>query len=76
MSIKPYIQYGIGIQKVMKDNFTAYGQAMVRNGGRNGIALTFGFKWAIGKDKKKIQEVKYNNRIPKATKTERHVLKG
>ena len=52
MSVKPYVQYGVGIQKTVKDNFTAYGEAMVQNGGRNGVSLTFGFKWAIGKDKK------------------------
>ena len=57
MSVKPYVQYGIGVQKVMKDHFTAYGQAMIQNGGRNGISLTFGFKWALGRDHKKIEKV-------------------
>ena len=52
MSIKPYVQYGVGLQKRVEDNFTAYGQAMVQNGGRNGVSLSAGFKWAIGKDKK------------------------
>ena len=60
MSVKPYVQYGIGVQKVMKDHFTAYGQAMIQNGGRNGISLTFGFKWALGKDKHKVQKVHTN----------------
>ena len=50
MSIKPYVQYGLGLQKRMKDNFTAYGQAMVQNGGRNGISLTAGLRWALGRD--------------------------
>ena len=50
--IKPYVQYGVGLQKKVKDNFTAYGQAMVQNGGRNGISLTAGLRWAIGNDKK------------------------
>ena len=53
MSIKPYIQYGVGVQKKVKDNFTAYGQAMVQNGGRNGVSLTAGFRWSIGKDTSK-----------------------
>ena len=52
MSVKPYIQYGVGIQKIVKEHFTAYGEAMVQNGGRNGVSLTFGFKWAIGRNKK------------------------
>src|SRR5574344_548429 len=56
MSIKPYVQYGVGVQKVFKDNFTAFGQAMVNNGGRNGISLTGGLKWALGKDETKAKE--------------------
>ena len=31
------------------EKFSAYGQAMIRNGGRNGIALSGGFRWALGK---------------------------
>ena len=49
MSIKPYVQYGLGVQKRFKDSFMAFGQAMIQNGGRNGIALSVGFRWAIGK---------------------------
>ncbi len=64
-SIKPYIEYGVGVQRRFKDNFIAFGQAMIRNGGRNGIALTAGFRWALGKDKtpsvEKVQEV--NNKV-------------
>lgn len=50
--IKPYVQYGVGVQKRIKDDFVAYGQAMVQNGGRNGVSLTAGFRWAIGKNQK------------------------
>ena len=51
MSIDPYVSYGAGIQKCFKDDrFTAYGQAMVHNGGRNGVSLTAGFRWRVGKD--------------------------
>ncbi len=49
MSIKPYVQYGLGLQKRIKERFMAYGQAMVMNGGRNGISLSFGLRYAIGK---------------------------
>ena len=58
MSIKPYVQYGVGVQKRIKDHFTAYGQAMIQNGGRNGISLTGGFRWALGHDKCKYEEQK------------------
>ena len=49
MSIDPYIQYGAGIQKRFKDRFIAFGQAMIHNGGRNGISLTAGLRWSVGK---------------------------
>ena len=49
MSIDPYVQYGIGVQKRFKDRFMAFAQAMLQNGGRNGISLSFGLRWALGK---------------------------
>ena len=58
LSVKPYIQYGIGVQRRWGENFTGYGQAMIRNGGRNGIALQFGFRIALGKNPKKTTEGK------------------
>jgi outer membrane autotransporter protein len=56
MHVKPYVEYGLGIQKKWKENMTAYGQAMIRNGGRNGIALTAGFRWSLGKDNNKYKK--------------------
>lgn len=67
MSIKPYVEYGIGLQKSWNDKCSGFLQAMLRNGGRNGIALSFGFKWTLGKDKKPIE------RVQNGTK---HVLKA
>ena len=49
MSIKPYVQYGVGVQKRFKDRFLAYCQAMIHNGGRNGVSLTGGLRWKVGK---------------------------
>ena len=57
MSIKPYVEYGIGIQKCWQDKFTGFLQAMLRNGGRNGVALTFGFKWALENKHKPIKKI-------------------
>lgn len=51
MSIDPYVEYELGIQRRWSERFTAYGQAMLRNGGRNGISLTAGFRWSLGKNK-------------------------
>lgn len=42
MSIKPYFQYGLGVQKTVQDRYTAFLQVMLRNGGRNGIAANVG----------------------------------
>ncbi len=58
MSVKPYFQYGVGIQKRWGDRFTGFGQVMLRNGGRNGVALSAGFRWALGKDLNKINRNK------------------
>lgn len=62
MSIRPYVEYGVGLQKIWHDKCTGFVQAMLRNGGRNGIALTFGFKWAVGKDNKPIERVQNNTK--------------
>lgn len=47
LSIKPYVQYGFGVQKRFKDRVTAFFEGMVRNGGRNGIALVLGLRISI-----------------------------
>lgn len=52
LSIKPYVQYGLGIQKTINDNFTAYGQVLIRNGGRNGIAANAGLRYIFGHESK------------------------
>ena len=36
-------------QLLFKDNFTGYGQIMLRNGGRNGIAAHLGLRYLIGR---------------------------
>lgn len=47
MSIKPYVQYGVGLQKRFGERLTGFTQAMMHNGGRNGVSLTAGVRWAI-----------------------------
>ena len=62
MGMKPYVEYGLGVQKLYKDRCTAFCQAMIRNGGRNGVALTFGFRWELGKNQKHIERVQKTNK--------------
>ena len=47
LSEKAFIQYGVGLQKTWADRFTGFVQAMVRNGGRNGVVLSVGFRWTF-----------------------------
>ena len=47
LSINPYVEYGIGYQQVWRKRFTGFFQTLLRDGGRNGVALQFGFRWAI-----------------------------
>jgi outer membrane autotransporter protein len=56
MHTKPYVEYGVGVQKLWNDKYSAYGQAMVRNGGRTSVALTLGFRSALGEDGKPIEK--------------------
>lgn len=49
MSVAPYVEYGVGLQRKWAEKFTGFAQTMLRGGGRNGVALQFGFRWAIGK---------------------------
>ncbi len=49
LSVKPYVQYGLGIQKRWGERFTGFFQTMVRNGGRTGVSLSAGLRWTIGK---------------------------
>ena len=52
MSVKPYVEYGVGVQRNWADKYTGYLQAMVRNGGRTGVALTGGFRFMLGDETK------------------------
>lgn len=77
MHTKPYVEYGVGVQKIWDEKFSAYAQAMVRNGGRTGVALTFGFRWALGKDERDVvNDTKVKMADPKNAPTSRKVLKG
>ena len=44
-SIKPYIKYGLGVQKNWSERSSSFLQAYMTNGGRNGIGLQGGFSY-------------------------------
>ena len=57
MYVKPYVQYGVGVQKTVGERLTAFLQVVLRNGGRNGIAGNGGFRYMLGKNKKGKEKV-------------------
>ena len=65
LSVKPYVQYGVGVQKTWGDRFTGFFQTMIRNGGRNGVVLQAGFRWAIGKDYQPVPDEYKTNKTDK-----------
>ena len=68
MSIKPYMRYDVGVQKAFSDRFTGFIQAMGYNGGRNGIDVVGGIRWAFGKgDQTAATVVKKDNGVATAT---------
>lgn len=63
LSVKPYIQYGVGLQKSWSERFTAFFQTMLRNGGRSGIVLEGGFRWTFGGSKNNTRVQKQNGTV-------------
>lgn len=48
ISVKPYAQYGFGIQKLWGERSSGYLRFMMRSGGRNDIAFNAGYRCALG----------------------------
>ena len=44
-SIKPYVKYGVGVQKLWSDRASSFFQVYVTNGGRNGVGLQGGVSY-------------------------------
>ena len=49
VNFAPFCEYGGGLQRKWKDRYTAFGQIMMRGGGRNGISIYAGGRFALGK---------------------------
>ena len=74
LSVKPYVQYGVGLQKSWGDRFTAHAQTMLRNGGRTGIVLSVGFRWTLGKKQDTKTQVRANT-VNKTVSQPKQVIK-
>lgn len=47
LSVKPYVLYGLGVQKRWGERFTGFFQTFVSNGGRNGVDFLLGLRWKV-----------------------------
>ncbi len=47
LSVDPYFNYGLGIQKTAGERCTGFLQAMFRSGGRAGVGLQFAFRYKL-----------------------------
>ena len=47
MSVKPFVQYGAGVQKRFGERVTGFFETLIRNGGRQGVVLRFGLRISI-----------------------------
>ena len=68
LSVRPYFQYGFGVQKLFNDNFTGFAQVALRHGGRNGVAATAGMRYLFGHTPKStpVQKVEQKETIKQA----------
>lgn len=78
LSVKPYVQYGVGVQKSWGDRFTAFFQTMLRNGGRNGVVLSGGMRWTLGKDvsKETVKAPAKEIKVSKPVKASKQIVKS
>lgn len=68
LSVKPYVRYGLGVQKRIGDTFSGFFQTYITSGGRNGIGLQAGFRWALGREKKYEQNNPREGSLPQKPK--------
>ena len=67
LSVKPFVKYGVGVRKTWGERCTGFLQAYFTGGGRNGVGLQAGFRFALGKDKS--SSVKSSQNMPEIPKT-------
>lgn len=50
VNFPPFCEYGFGIQRKWNEKYTAFGQVLMRGGGRNGVNIFIGLRYALGKN--------------------------
>ena len=68
LSVNPYVRYGVGVRKTWGERLTGFFQAFLMNGGRNGVGLQAGFRYAIGKEGSNSKE-QLNGKTPELKQT-------
>ena len=68
MSVDPYVEYGIGVQKRWGDKYSGFAQASLRGGGRKGGSFLMGFRCMLG------QIINLPNKLPHADARPRKVF--
>ena len=68
LSVNPYVKYGVGVRKTWGERFTGFFQTYLTNGGRNGVGLQAGLRWAIGKES--TNEISKNAKTPELKPTQ------
>ena len=67
LSVKPYVRYGVGVRKTWGEVCTGFLQTYLTNGGRNGIGIQAGFRFALGKGG--LKSLKTTNNMPELPNT-------
>lgn len=65
MSIDPYVEYGLGVQKRWADKYSGFAQATLRSGGRRGVSLLFGFRYMLGQIAEKTANLLHSDPVRK-----------
>ncbi len=68
MSVDPYVEYGIGIQKRWADKYSGFAQTTIRSGGRRGASILFGFRCMLGKLVQKTSNIVHKDPEKKTVK--------
>ena len=67
LSVKPFVKYGVGVRKTWGERLSGFFQTYFMSGGRRGVGLQMGFRWALGK--KPAQNNNMSSKLPEQKET-------